>query len=154
MSHSDVPRRFEQRPPRRPGGLSVTLPCRMLLPDLVDLRVRLGYRAADPYAVSVDLMRGPVPVRWYVSREAMAAGLDTSCGLGDVVLQPGVRRQGCPTVEIVLRPGRAVAVFEVALAPVERWLARTHQLVPLGAEAEHIDWDATLTHLLGARDAR
>jgi hypothetical protein len=42
----------------------------------------------------------------------------------------------------------------VARAPVERWLARTHQLVALGAEAEHIDWEATVAHLLGARDAR
>jgi hypothetical protein len=126
----------------------------MLLPDRVDLHVRLGYRVADPYAVSVDLLPGPVPVRWFVSREAMSKGLTRPCGRGDVVLRPGVRRQGRPTMEIVLKPGGSLAMFEVALAPVERWLARTHQLVAPGAEGEHVDWEATLHHLLGAPDTR
>lgn len=62
------------------------------------------------------------------------------------VLPAGER--DCGAVSIVLKPPDGVALLEVPAQDIKRFLQEKETLVPRGSEAEHIDSDALLRHLL------
>ncbi len=81
---------------------------------------------------------------WRFARELLVAGLRMPAGEGDVHLAP------CFEHHLVLRldpgPPQPAASFVLAAADIERLLAASYQLVPLGTEA--LDCDALLGPLL------
>jgi hypothetical protein len=109
---------------------------------------RLIFNEADPFAISLECAnpRGG-PVRWRVSRALLYLGVDDpavgSVGQGDVRISvegTEVRLELCsPAGHIVLwLPVEKVAEF----------LTATFNEVPLGTEADRIDWAAATQRLL------
>ena len=102
------------------------------------------YDPADPWAITLAFRTGRREVRWRLARELLAAGLLMSAGQGDVQLEP------LPTGALLLRlrNQREQAQFLLNEHDAHQLLARSYQLVPLGAEA--LDTDALLGALLHA----
>ncbi|GAA2462731.1 SsgA family sporulation/cell division regulator [Streptomyces macrosporus] len=115
----------------------------------IAVAAQLSYGPHDPYAVQIVFhtgSHGPVP--WVFSRELLAQGTLGPCGQGDVRIWPaGAGRRRVLYLELTSPDGRAL--LHAPAAVVERWLRRTHQLVPPGQEAQLIDVDGELCGLLG-----
>ena len=108
---------------------------------------RLIFNRADPFAIGLESTnpRGG-RVEWWFSRALLYLGADDPAagliGQGDVrIAVEGTELR----VELSSPTGRAVLWFPVD--EVREFLAVTFHEVPLGTEADHIDWAAT-THLL------
>jgi hypothetical protein len=103
------------------------------------------YRIDDPYAVTMTVTsRGAVPIKWIFGRHLLAAGIDGGFGSGDVVIAPAP--QG-PDLLIGLH-GSHFAVVRVRYNEMVRFLHSTYELIPLGREQPHVDWDGLLDQLL------
>jgi len=113
-----------------------------------ELRVVFGYLATDPWAISM-VMHTTTPVPWTFARELIADGLNTTTGHGDVRVVPA---ETAVTLELSSPSGAARLAF--ARASLEKLIEHTEHLVPLGAEAEHVDWDDALATLAPQRGDR
>ena len=137
-------------------GLGLVGPERTIVP----LTAGLSYRSADPYAVRMAFDIGTdKPVEWILGRELLAAGLQASEGLGDVRAWPSAGScdpdvvamgggTGSAILNIAMSSPYGQAQFEVSAKAIEDFLERTYQLVAIGQESAHLDFDAELTDLL------
>lgn len=113
--------------------------------------VRLGYTAADPWAVTADFVTADGDVTWVFGRELLEAGLAGAAGDGDVTVWPVTGPTG-DVLYLSLASPHGSALLEADLDEVRGFLRATHVLVPPGTEGAHLDMDAELRSLL-ERDA-
>jgi len=126
---------------------------------IVPLMASLTYMCADPYAVTMAFHVGTAePVEWTLARDLLAAALHSREGIGDVQAWPSA-----PTADLAVAEGTAAghqilnismtspfghARFEACAADIQRFLARTFEIVPQGDEPDFMDFDDELTQLL------
>lgn len=109
--------------------------------------------ATDPYAVQV-IFRGPWDdgtddePAWSFARELLHQGLSEPAGLGDVRLWPWAAHGGFIALSFSSPDGSAL--FEVPRGVLERFLARSYNLVERGRESSFLDVDGALARLLEA----
>ncbi|MFG2595026.1 sporulation and cell division protein SsgA [Streptomyces sp. 840.1] len=118
-------------------------------PQMETLPAVLSYDRTDPFAIR---MAFPAPatlegteVAWEFSRELLAEGTDAPAGLGDVRIRPF----GYERTVLEFHAAEGIAMVHVRTADLRRFLRRTQQLVPVGAEHRFLDLDRSLTDLLG-----
>lgn len=116
----------------------------------VDVPTTLGFRADDPYAVSLTFHSGSGDVSWVVSRTLLLQGLAAPAGEGDVKVYPSIGEdaRAVAILDFCSPDGRLVA--QADSHEVQSFLARTFAAVPVGTESQHLDMDAMIAHLLGA----
>ncbi|MFF3171678.1 SsgA family sporulation/cell division regulator [Streptomyces sp. NPDC057900] len=117
-------------------------------PRMETLPAVLSYDRTDPFAIR---MAFPAPatlegteVSWEFSRELLAEGMDVPAGLGDVRIRPF----GYDRTVLEFHAPEGIAMVHVRTAELRRFLRRTEQLVPVGAERRFLDLDRSLTDLL------
>lgn len=115
----------------------------------VPLEAEFRYNEADPLAVSLALHtpEGSV-VHWVVSRDLLYDGTEEPSGIGDVRLSPSVslaRR----VLLLRLEVQGLSCLIEMDLAALQEWLLETYQQVHRGTEFDQINWDETVTALIG-----
>ncbi|MFE2915435.1 SsgA family sporulation/cell division regulator [Kitasatospora indigofera] len=145
-AHQSLPSSSQPRP-----GASCTevlLDARLVLGEheSLDIPVRLGYRSDDPMAVALEFL-GPVAEAgvWQFARDLLWEGLERPAGQGDIRVWPPCTCHGRSALRVMLRNRDAVVLIDLPSRQVRRWLRRdTFALVPLGAEADAIDWDSEL----------
>ncbi|SNT52673.1 SsgA family sporulation/cell division regulator [Actinacidiphila glaucinigra] len=106
------------------------------------------YDETDPLVVSLALHtpEGSV-VHWTVSRDVLLEGTAEPSGIGDVRVWPS-RVRARRVVLLKLEVQDMSSLFEMDLAQLQKWLEKTFQLVPHGAEFDHIDWTTALAALI------
>ncbi|MGW2398059.1 SsgA family sporulation/cell division regulator [Kitasatospora sp. NPDC001664] len=111
-----------------------------------DVPVELYYSTGDPWAVRCYFPKEPVPVFWAFGRDLLAEGLVGPSGDGDVHIRPV---DGRTTLLALCGPtGDGIAALRAPTRDLAAFLARTHRLVPPGAEGELVDWDGCIRRLL------
>ncbi|NED84163.1 SsgA family sporulation/cell division regulator [Streptomyces sp. SID11233] len=117
-------------------------------PQMETLPAILSYDRTDPFAIR---MAFPAPatlegteVSWEFSRELLAEGMDIPAGMGDVRIRPF----GYDRTVLEFHAPEGIAMVHVRTADLRRFLRRTQQLVPDGAEHRFLDVDRSLTELL------
>ncbi|MFJ8045750.1 SsgA family sporulation/cell division regulator [Kitasatospora sp. NPDC096147] len=111
-----------------------------------DVPVELFYSTSDPWAVRCYFPKEPVPVFWAFGRDLLAEGLVGPAGDGDVHISPV---DGRYTLLALCGPvGDGMAVLRAPTRDLAAFLARTHRVVPPGAEGALVDWDACVGRLL------
>jgi len=133
------------------GGVSqaVLLSCVDQWGRAVEVPTTLGFRADDPYAVSMVFHSGSGDVEWVLARTLLLQGLASPCGDGDVKVYPSIDEDAnaVTILDFCSPDGRLVAQTD-SLA-LQSFLSRTFELVPVGAESKHIDLDQLIAALLG-----
>lgn len=115
----------------------------------VEVPTTLGYRADDPYAVTLTFHSTGGDVEWIVARTLLLQGLATAVGEGDVRIHPSNGAHGAVVVLDFCSPdGRLVA--QASTYDLQTFLARTFAAVPVGTESRHLDVDALIADLLDA----
>lgn len=110
----------------------------------------ISYDSTDPYAVTIGFRTGNGEViEWVFARSLLTDGVTAPAGRGDVQVWP-VERDGEHRLALCMSSPSGRALFETALGDVLQFLARTYTLVPPGAEASFVDWDAGVAQLLGS----
>ncbi|MEV6264750.1 SsgA family sporulation/cell division regulator [Streptomyces sp. NPDC051784] len=118
-------------------------------PRMETLPATLHYDRRDPFAVRMAFP-GPATlegteVSWEFSRELLTTGMDTPAGIGDVRVRPF----GYDRTVLEFHALEGIAMVHVRTAELRRFLARAHELVPVGDESSFLDLDDDLTDLLG-----
>jgi hypothetical protein len=114
----------------------------------VPLPAELGYDAGDPYAVRLSLGVPEIQqIDWVFARSLLEEGMHRPAGVGSVLVSPQ-RQHPRHFVRIVLRSTTGVARIQVSADEARDFLRRSHELVPSGAESQHIDVDRLLTGLM------
>lgn len=110
-------------------------------------QIDMTFRVADPWAVGMVIaMPGHESATWVLERNMLiAAQVRRVAGGGDVVMQP----VGNIGLQINLTSPNGEISLLLPEAGVARFLRRTYNLVPIGNEARHVDWDGWLTQLVG-----
>jgi hypothetical protein len=128
----------------------VTLRCVDPWGRTVAVPTTLGFRAEDPYAVTLTFHSAGGDVEWIVSRLLLMQGLTTPSGEGDVRVAPGRDANACEVtvLDFCSPDGRLVA--EVDAEELQGFLERSSTVVPIGAESRHLDIDALIADLLQA----
>lgn len=139
-------------------GVRIWLKPRELRDDPVtrlqgDMRGRLIYDPADPFAVLLRMPRDPGSMRWVdwvFARELLDDGLADHIEFptGDVQICPDAGDE----LRIELSSPNGFAVMWLAADRVTSFLAESYAVVPLDKEADRIDWERELA-LLGAGPA-
>ncbi|MEV0186074.1 SsgA family sporulation/cell division regulator [Streptomyces sp. NPDC050625] len=121
----------------------------VVTPDLhIRVPVRFSYACTDPYAVQLSFQVTPDHmVHWTFARELLDQGMRTVAGLGDVRITP--IEQGGQYFSIELEPPDGYARLEGPVAPVEAWIAKTHEAVPAVSETVLLDIDRFLEEQSG-----
>jgi hypothetical protein len=113
---------------------------------------RLIYNAEDPFAIGLELADKRRQLLWSVSRALLYLGVDdpatTSIGHGDIRISV----EG-DEVRLELSNPNGRFVLWLPADEVREFLAVTFDEIPLGTEADHIDWAATTQLLLGRHPA-
>ena len=140
---------------RRNGGsqqrstVDEQIELRLVVPDAdaVTLPVTFHYGIDDPYAVRAQFHGEGSDVEWVFARDLLAAGLDGMSGEGDVKVWPApAMRPGIVLISLSSPDGRAV--LEADSHDVRAFLDLSEQIVPMGAESDHLDLDAGLAGLV------
>ncbi|MBG7697580.1 SsgA family sporulation/cell division regulator [Streptomyces sp. MC1] len=133
----------------RPGlELNIRLTLAVTSELHVPIPVRFSYVYADPYAVQVSFNITPDRVvRWTFARELLVQGMKAAVGIGDVRIAPS-EPLSSQHFSIELEPPDGYARLEGPVAPVEAWLAKTHEAVPAGSETALLNIDRFLEELL------
>ncbi|MFJ9843460.1 SsgA family sporulation/cell division regulator [Kitasatospora sp. NPDC101155] len=145
-THQPLPSPSQPHP--ETTSTEILLDARLVLGEheSLDVPVRLGYRSDDPLAVALEFL-GPAAeagVRQF-SRDLLWEGLQRPAGHGDVRIWPPCTCHGRAALRVMLRNRDEVVLIDLPSRQVRRWLRReTFALVPPGAEADAIDWDAEL----------
>ncbi|MFD8080006.1 SsgA family sporulation/cell division regulator [Streptomyces sp. NPDC059718] len=122
---------------------------RILSPSLrIPHQAEFHYDETDPLVVTLALHtpEGSI-VRWLVSRDLLLEGTTEPSGIGDVRLWP-TRVRTRQVVLLRLEVHDMSSLFEMDLVQLQKWLEKTFQLVPPGAEFDHTDWTTALTTLM------
>ncbi|MEU5869579.1 SsgA family sporulation/cell division regulator [Nonomuraea sp. NPDC047529] len=107
----------------------------------------LFFDAGDPYAVQLLFPQSEGVLPWVFGRALLIDGLETTTGQGDVQIAPG-DRDGW--LIVTLLPEQAVLLpFFASRAVVEQFIDATYEVVRLGCEDKHVDWNAELAAMLG-----
>jgi hypothetical protein len=139
----------------RSTTVSADLRLRLIVPGAASLPVRAGmrYDVTDPYAVQVSFQTSLADdgdiVPWTFARSLLSDGITAPAGEGDVRVWPESSSDG-HVVCLSLSSPSGKALFEVPLADLVEFLARTYEAVPTDCESDHVDVDAELALLLWA----
>ncbi len=129
---------------------------------IVPLMASLYYNRQDPYAVRIAFHVGTdEPVEWTLARDLLAAALHAKEGIGDVQAWPSAAPDdpaagggsegtaaGLHILNISMSSPFGHALFQVSAAEIAEFLGRTYEIVAVGEETDHIDFDAELANLL------
>lgn len=113
----------------------------------VPVQVDLSYDSWDPFALTITFLLGEGPVQRTFARDLLTGGLVQPTGDGDVHVWPCLNDHGEAIVTIELCSPDGNALVEMRLSDAVRFVDRTHALVALGRESEHLDLDATILAL-------
>lgn len=139
----------------RPTTVSSEFNLHLVLPGSSPVPVRAGlrYDPTDPYAVEVSFHTGSGAssdvVQWTFARSLLSDGVAGPSGEGDVQVWPS-SGEGRSVVCLSLSSPSGKALFEVPVAELVGFLARTYDSVPSGAESARVDLDSELALLLWA----
>lgn len=117
---------------------------------VIDVPTTLGYRAEDPYAVSMVFHSAAGDVEWVVSRTLLLQGLAAPCGDGDVKVYPSIDEDAHAVAIIDFHSPDGRLVAQADSHALQAFLARTFEVVPVGVETRHLDMDALVAALLAA----
>jgi hypothetical protein len=131
--------------------LRVASPRQTTLP----LPASFSYSREDPYAVHVAFHVGEgKSVEWTFARDLLSMGIVGQEGLGDVRVWPSEGpedpedRAPGSVVNIEIRSPFGEAHFEAPVNEILDFVRRTYQIVPIGEEGDHLNFDSELTDLL------
>ncbi len=111
------------------------------------LLTRWSYRADDPYAVMMSISRPSGRwIEWLLARDLLVEGMLIPSGMGDVRVAP-LSDEEFDIVEVKIGDDEGFASLEFDRELMERFLAATYEVVPLGAEADVIDIAAELAKI-------
>jgi hypothetical protein len=105
------------------------------------------YSVDQPLAVIARFRVGKDTVEWVFARELLSDGLTRPTGDGDITCWP-VNISGRSVLAINLASDTGHALLEAPADEVEGFLRRTFDIIPHGAEADFIDFDALIADLL------
>lgn len=111
-------------------------PCTSATGTTSQLTAALTWRPHQPLQVDLQLTHHRQTSRWLLARDLLAAGLDAPAGEGDITVFPDLAADG-RRVELVLRHSAGIGhnlAITLPVAAIRRWLDRTYQTVPAGAE--------------------
>jgi len=106
-----------------------------------------SYTTSRPLEVTATFPAQPESVTWTFSRDMLADGLREPSGHGDIVVWPEHADDTEPMVRIWLRTPGGDAELRAAIADMNRFLTATWQIIPAGAEYDHLDVDTVLERL-------
>jgi hypothetical protein len=128
--------------------LQVVVPQRTTLP----LPASFSYSPEDPYAVSVAFHVGEdKSVEWTFARDLLLTGVMGREGIGDVRVWPSADSgDGAPgsVLNIGVQSPFGEAHFKASAEEILEFVRRTCQIVPVGEESDHLDFESELTDLL------
>lgn len=108
--------------------------------SVIPVTAELSFRSSDPYTVR-SVFSGPQSVStWLIGRELIAQGLDAAsdepAGRGDVQ----VWRDDDPEFVLISLNGiEGSALLASPSEPIERFIAATEAIVPMGGESENME---------------
>lgn len=108
----------------------------------------LVFDPTDAYAVAMHLESKAGTVVWTFARELLSEGLYEPAGNGDVQVWPCLSDTGSAVVIIELRSPEGMALIQAPARAVRDFIARTHEIVPMGDESRHLSLDRLITRLL------
>lgn len=128
------------------------IPLQLIRPgiELIPVRGLFSYRPDDPYSVNVVFRVGAEAevVEWVFGRDLVSTGLTRETGLGDVRIWPS-EEPGVNSIFFSLSSPEGSALLECPAVPLQVFLEATFNVVPYGAEEDHLDMDSTIQALLG-----
>lgn len=112
--------------------------------ERVKVAAQLSFDARDPFAVTVSFdAGGTYPVEWTFARDLLDEGLWRAVGDGDVKVWP---HRGAVFLALCSPSGEAV--LETRRRAVADFMGRIERLVPIGHEADRVNFDRELESLL------
>ena len=130
----------------RTNNVVASLEFALVLADTERVKVaaQLSFDARDPFAVSVSFdAGGTAPVEWTFARDLLDEGLWRAVGDGDVNVWP---HRGAVFLALCSPSGEAI--LETRRRAVADFMARIERLVPIGHEADRVNFDRELESLL------
>jgi hypothetical protein len=113
------------------------------------LDAEFEYDPADPFAVSILFSDEPTPVRWTFARDLLVEGFYEPTGDGDVHVWPCLNTEGAAVVILELSSPSGEVLVQVSSRSLSAFIHQMVAMVPVGAEAQHVDLDAEIAQLLG-----
>ena len=108
------------------------------------LLTRWSYQQDDPFAVMMSISRPSGRwIEWLMARDLVVEGLTGPAGVGDVRLTP-FSDEEFEVLEVKIGDDEGFASLEFDRHLMERFLAATYEVVPLGAESTVIDVEAEI----------
>ncbi|GFE20948.1 SsgA family sporulation/cell division regulator [Streptomyces nigrescens] len=109
----------------------------------------LHYQPADPLAVRMsfppEISLDGSAVDWAFARELLDEGLRVPAGRGDVRVRPS----GPDRTVMEFHADEGIAMVQLKTADVRRFLARSYEAVPAGAEPAYLGMERGLAELFG-----
>jgi hypothetical protein len=136
------------------GTVSAELELCVVGPEQMTLPVPASFRYSreDPYAIHVAFHVGEgKAVEWTFARDLLLTGILGWRGIGDVRVWPSAGSEGSgprSVLNIEVRSPFGQAHFEGQASEILDFVRRTCQIVPVGEESDHLDFDSELTDLL------
>jgi hypothetical protein len=127
----------------------VTMECLDAIGQAGQVEARLSYDPSEPYAVTVHFTAAGETVPWTFSRELLDLGRYRPAGEADVLVWPSLDGSGRAVTSLELHAPEGSFVAQARTAEITDFLDRSHQVVPAGREAEHLDVDGLISELLG-----
>jgi hypothetical protein len=112
--------------------------------------IELSYDPDEPYAVRLAVSTGDAPAAWVVGRDLLAEGLTRPVGEGEARVWPSPFGMH-PVVWIRFGGQQRMALVELVLEDLAKFVDLTYNLVPTGSEPLFVDVDGLIRDLM--RDA-
>ncbi|NUU17610.1 SsgA family sporulation/cell division regulator [Cellulomonas humilata] len=112
--------------------------------SVIPVSAEFSFRTSDPYTVRAVFTGPHTMSTWLIGRELLSLGMhataDAPAGTGDVQ----VWRDEDPDYTLVSLSGvEGSALLAAPTEPIERFLAGTEALVPLGTESDRMEGEIT-----------
>ena len=112
--------------------------------SVIPVSAEFSFRTSDPYTVRAVFTGPHTMSTWLIGRELLSLGMhataDATAGTGDVQ----VWRDEDPDYTLVSLSGvEGSALLAAPTEPIERFLAGTEALVPLGTESDRMEGEIT-----------
>ena len=114
------------------------------------LETELSYDVRDPFAVTATFRTIAGAVGWTFGRDLLVAGLTDPTGDGDVHVWPCLDDRARAVVVIELCSPDGEALVQASTSDIRSFLDETTEVVPIGAESELLDLDATIAAIFAA----
>lgn len=111
------------------------------------LNAELVFDGRDPFAMSLVFDTTPRVV-WTFGRDLLLQGLYEPAGDGDVQIWPGVTHAGMATLLFELSSPDGSITGQMDLRDCHAFITKMVAIVPVGAEADHVDVDGAIDALL------